>query len=197
MPSTTRAIRSERLDLVPMSPAFLVASLEGRRAEAAAVIGAELPADWPGDGARVLRRRLRQLEADPAVQPWLLRAIVLRQPRRMVGHIGFHEPPDAAGRVEVGYAVQPADRRRGYALEAVQAMLGWAGREHGVRRFVASISPGNGPSLALVRKLGFEQVGTQWDADDGEELVFELDRGGMTQDGGLRPEADGGASTGA
>jgi RimJ/RimL family protein N-acetyltransferase len=38
----------------------------------------------------------------------------------------------------------------------------------------SSISPRNEPSLALARKLGFEQVGEQFDEEDGLELVFEL-----------------------
>ncbi len=38
----------------------------------------------------------------------------------------------------------------------------------------ASVSPDNEPSLAIVRRLGFTQVGEQIDEIDGLELVFEL-----------------------
>jgi RimJ/RimL family protein N-acetyltransferase len=38
---------------------------------------------------------------------------------------------------------------------------------------IASVSPENAPSLAVIRKLGFEQTGEQWDEEDGLELVFE------------------------
>jgi RimJ/RimL family protein N-acetyltransferase len=37
----------------------------------------------------------------------------------------------------------------------------------------ASISPDNVASLALIRSLGFEQRGEQWDEIDGLELIFE------------------------
>ena len=67
--------------------------------------------------------------------------------------------------------------RRSDATEAVVAILEWARTEHGVRHFVASVGPWNEPSLALVRRLGFRQTGTQWDDEDGEELVFELEIG--------------------
>jgi ribosomal-protein-alanine N-acetyltransferase len=40
---------------------------------------------------------------------------------------------------------------------------------------IASIAPDNDPSLAIVRKLGFEQTGEQWDDEDGLELVFQLE----------------------
>jgi RimJ/RimL family protein N-acetyltransferase len=160
-----------------MSPAFLRASLEGWHAEAERLLGAALPPDWPGDQARWMRIRLDEITVNPAAQPWLLRAMVLREPdRRLVGHTGFHEPPGPEMTVEVGYTVLPEYRRRGYALEAVEALFDWAGREHGIQRFLASVGPWNEPSLGLVRKMGFVQTGVRWDDEDGEELVFELDR---------------------
>ena len=170
-------IQSERLDLVSMAPAFLLASLEGRLDEAECLLGAEVPQDWPGDRERTVRWRLDDLAVNPAAQPWLLRAIVLRAPeRRMIGHVGFHDPPGPERKVEVGYSVWPEYRRLGYAQEAVEALFAWAEREHGIRRFVASVGPWNAPSLGLVRKLGFVQTGVHLDEYDGEELVFELDR---------------------
>jgi RimJ/RimL family protein N-acetyltransferase len=94
----------------------------------------------------------------------------------MLGHIGFHGPPDERGMAEMGYTVLPPFRRRGYALEAALGMMGWAQREHGVRLFRLSISPDNAPSLAMAVKMGFRQVGEQMDDEDGLEIVFELAR---------------------
>jgi RimJ/RimL family protein N-acetyltransferase len=168
-------IGSARLELVSMSPEFMRCSLDGDLARAAALIGAEIPTDWPVEAAGTLRRRLRQLAQDPTEQPWLLRAMLTRSaPRTLVGRIGFHAPPDVRGAIEIGYAVEPEHRRCGYATEAVEAMLAWASREHAIRWFLASVSPTNAPSLAIVKKFGFVQTGVQWDEEDGEELVFEL-----------------------
>jgi ribosomal-protein-alanine N-acetyltransferase len=166
-----------------MSPSFIEAALDGRREKAAALAGIELADEWPGEDDRgLLKLRLRQMHADPAVQEWLVRAVTLRRAGRpMVGHAGFHGPPgtNATGRadaVELGYTVFPDHRGRGYATEVAEAMMDWAAREHAIRRFMASVSPENAPSLAIVRKLGFEQTGEQWDELDGLELVFELER---------------------
>jgi hypothetical protein len=58
---------------------------------------AHRPDLWRRDHERLLHLRLGQLRRDPTVQPWLLRAMVLREPaRRLIGHVGFHLPPDAA-----------------------------------------------------------------------------------------------------
>jgi ribosomal-protein-alanine N-acetyltransferase len=169
------SIVSTRLELVSMSPKFMRASLEGDLRIASDLIGAALPPNWPVGAVSTLRRRVNQLAVDPTEQPWLLRAMLSRAaPRTQLGRIGFHAPPDARGAVEIGYAVESAYRGRGYATEAVEAMLAWALREHSIRWFVASVSPTNAPSLAIVRKFGFVQTGVQWDDEDGEELVFEL-----------------------
>jgi [ribosomal protein S5]-alanine N-acetyltransferase len=169
-------IQAARVDLVSVSVAFMRASLEGRVRVAADLLGAALPPDWPVGREQTLRFRLADLTVDPSAQPWLLRAIVLRAEGRMIGHVGFHDPPGPERRVEVGYSVYPEYRRRGYAQEAVEALFTWATREHGITRFRASVSPTNEPSLGLVKKLGFRQTGSQIDELDGLELVFELDR---------------------
>jgi ribosomal-protein-alanine N-acetyltransferase len=180
----TETIRSHRLDLVSMAPAFVEALLDGRRDAAARLVDAALPDDWPdAHDAGFLGLRLRQMQADPDTQRWLVRALVLRaRGRPMVGHAGFHGPPGVNGprhpdAVEVGYTVFPPYRGRGLATEAVHALLAWAGAERDVARFVASVAPHNEPSLAIVRKLGFVQTGEQWDEEDGLELVFEREAG--------------------
>ena len=55
----------------------------------------------------------------------------------------------------------------------VDALLVEAARQPAVRVVRASVAPTNAPSLALIRRAHFVQVGQQWDAEDGLELVFE------------------------
>lgn len=157
---------------------FMLMLVERDVAGAAAEIGAALPADLPDQLEHFLQYRIADLQRDPAAQPWLGRAIVLTEPngsRRAIGTAGFHTPPDAEGRVEVGYRVEPAYRRQGVATEVVHALFDWAAREHGVTKFRAAVAPDNVPSLKIIRSLGFREVGVQIDDVDGKELVFELD----------------------
>jgi ribosomal-protein-alanine N-acetyltransferase len=177
----TAAIRTNRLDLIPMTPAFLRASLSGDLAEAERHVGLTLPKTWP-DIQTVLALRLEQLDSDPTLQPWLLRAIGHRNSREMVGHIGFHSSPGAdylaqwspAG-AEFGFTIFPPHRRKGYAREASLALMQWAREVHDVTSFVVTISPSNGPSVALASSLGFVRVGAHVDEVDGPEDVFVLD----------------------
>ena len=175
-----------------MGPALLAAVLD-RRPNAAALLGAALPPAWPNEGdERFLRRRLEEIRRRPEAQKWLVRAILVSGPDGavMAGHAGFHGPPGVNGpgyedALELGYTVFPEHRGRGYATEAAAALIAWA-RGQGVARFVASVAPGNEPSLVIVSRLGFVRTGEQWDDEDGLELVFELDAS-RTAAGAPRP----------
>lgn len=156
---------------VPFLEALAGGDVEGAAREVDAVVP-----DWlPEQLELFVQYRLATLRVDPSARPWLGRAMVLTDAggaRRVIGTVGFHAPPDEAGRLEIGYRVDPGYRRQGYAIEAVRGLMDWAAAR-GVHRFVASISPDNKASLSLAAKLGFERVGEQIDEIDGLEYVFE------------------------
>jgi RimJ/RimL family protein N-acetyltransferase len=54
-------------------------------------------------------------------------------------------------------------------------MFDWAASQHGIHRFIASVSPTNEPSLQLIAGFGFERTGSHIDEIDGLELEFETD----------------------
>ena len=168
-------IHAARLDLVSLDRWSIEAILDGRITDAEDLLGLSLPADI-GMASGLLRLRLADLRSVPTVQAWLLRIVTVREPtRRMVGLAGFHGPPNGHGEVEFGCEILAGDRRRGYASETAGALLEWAAREHGVRRFVASVGPQNAPSLGLVAKLGFRQERSPWDLTGGPELPFRME----------------------
>jgi [ribosomal protein S5]-alanine N-acetyltransferase len=164
-------ITTPRLKLVPLRPGLLRAIVTGDLAEVERQLGAPVGAGW--EQGVPAERRLPQLAADPSEQPWLVRAVLAAAPGRVVGSIGFHAPPDDQGRVEIGYDIVAAERRKGYAREAVDALLEFAWATGHARSCVASVSPHNAPSLALIRAFGFRRVGEQIDEIDGLEWVFE------------------------
>jgi ribosomal-protein-alanine N-acetyltransferase len=180
---TVEPIRTPRMTLESMTVPFMQALARHDIAAAEKEMNASVPVDMPDDLKNFVVFRLRQLEANPDIREWLGRVMVLtgaNGDRRIIGSIGFHGPPDAAGRAEVGYRVEPEYRRQGYAREAIQALFDWAHRTHGVTRFLASIDPNNEPSLRLATTFGYEKIGEQMDEIDGLEYVFETSwpRGG-------------------
>ena len=158
-----------------MSPGFMEAVIDRDFVRAERELGLPLPVAFREEPFGHLKYRLGMVRADPDALPWLTRLLVLGSAGVVLGHAGFHEPPAKRGWAEVGYTVYPEHQRQGYAEEAVRALFDWACTERQVCRFRASVGPWNEPSLGLVRKLGFRQVGVQVDEVDGEELVFEVD----------------------
>ncbi|MFN2472133.1 MAG: GNAT family N-acetyltransferase [Gaiellaceae bacterium] len=172
-------IRTKRLELRPMTPAFLEPLLAGRREDAETALDASLPDGWPdAHDTGFLRLRLDQMRAEPARLAWPVLAMALDG--AFIGHLGFHGPPGVnslrrGDAVEIGYSVLPPHRRNGFATEAVEGLLEWAERERDIRVFIASVAPDNEPSLAIIRRLGFVHVGEHWDEQDGRELEFLLE----------------------
>jgi RimJ/RimL family protein N-acetyltransferase len=164
-------IFTERLELMPLSPGMLEAIARGDARAVARRLVAAVPDGWTD--TIPARERLEQLAADPSEQPWLVRAVVQRAPRQVAGNVGFRGPPDEEGRGEIGYGIVASQRRHGYAREAITGLTDWAFATGEARACVASVSPRNAASLALVRRLGFRQVGERIDEIDGLELVFE------------------------
>ena len=119
-------------------------------------------------------RRSDQCDQDPAVAAWVTGIVWDAKRQVAVGAAGYHGPPDGAGMVEIGYRIDPAHRRRGYARAALEALLVRAAAEPSVHRVRVSIRPDNLPSSGLALQYGFRQVGDQWDEEDGLELVYEV-----------------------
>ena len=158
-----------------MPLALLDAFVDGDHARARELVDYSVPADFPGSAADVLDVRRIQLAADPARAPWSVRAMVRRDGRVMIGFVNFHGPPgtndiEAPDAAELGWTVFPEHRRQGYATETARRLMDWARDEHGVRRFISSTTPGNGPSLRVHEKLGFRRTGQIVD----DEIIFEL-----------------------
>jgi RimJ/RimL family protein N-acetyltransferase len=156
--------------LVRLDVATMAALLDDDLERASALAGVRLTPyfltqNW------LWRIRHDQVLADPDAADWVARAALVGG--EVVGHVGFHGPPDDAGMVEVAYSVDSALRRRGHARRLLAAALEWAASEPAVRTVRASISPDNVASLATLRPFGFSRVGEQWDDEDGLETVYE------------------------
>jgi RimJ/RimL family protein N-acetyltransferase len=171
VPAGPGAVRFVRLP-----GAALAALVDGNLARASELAGVTLTDYFiTPDAVRLWRLRRDQIAADPASARWIARAAVAAG--AVVGHAGFHGPPDADGMVEVAYSVDPAHRRRGYATAMLGGLLRRAAAEPGVRTVRATIRPDNTGSLGTIAGFGFARNGEQWDEEDGLELVFDRSAG--------------------
>lgn len=120
------------------------------------------------------RYRSKQIAEKPLDSAWITRIAVDARTSAPVGLAGFHGGPDARGMVEIGYRIDPAFRRQGHARTALEILLDIASRESEVHVVRATISPDNAASRNLISQYGFNEVGEQWDEEDGLETIFEV-----------------------
>lgn len=123
------------------------------------------------------RMRSQQLADSPSDAPWVTRFVLVPGEAAPVGLAGFHGPPDEAGMVEIGYRIDPEQRRKGYARQSLETLLAVARAHPDVHVVRATITPGNHTSLSLVKGYGFTEVGEQWDDEDGLEFILEVPAG--------------------
>jgi RimJ/RimL family protein N-acetyltransferase len=161
--------------IVHLAAPVFRALASGDLAAASAVSPVPLSAYFAGlEWRAVWQRRSKQVEEDPASAAWVTGVIWDERQQVAVGRAGYHGPPDPSGMVEIGYAVDPAYRRQGYARAALEALLQRAAREPEVRTVRVTISPDNVASYRLASQYGFTKVGEQWDDEDGLEIIYEV-----------------------
>jgi [ribosomal protein S5]-alanine N-acetyltransferase len=111
--------------------------------------------------------------AEPGDEAWGHRQVVERASGLVVGGIGFFGPPLDA-EVEIGYGIVPSRQGRGYATEALLAMIAMAWADARVRTVVAGTDPGNVASQRVLEKAGFRRIAGRITASG--EFRYELTR---------------------
>lgn len=138
-------------DLEPLLPGWSdpeMVRYTGRRDDPRAFVAgfiADMQAKSPG-------------ESEPG-GPWYQLVIERREDQAVLGDLGIGFGVPGERQVELGWRILPPAQRRGYAREAVAALIGWLIEAHRVHRFVGVAASPNAASVALLRSLGFRQEG--------------------------------------
>ncbi|NNF68026.1 MAG: GNAT family N-acetyltransferase [Gammaproteobacteria bacterium] len=75
---------------------------------------------------------------------------------------------------DLGYALLPAFRGAGYAIEACKSVLEYARNSLRMQTVLAIVSPGNAKSISLLEKLSFEETGSVlMPGQDDEVLLYQ------------------------
>jgi RimJ/RimL family protein N-acetyltransferase len=172
------SIRTQRLELRPLAAEAIEALLAGERARLTALTGADFPLPvapppYMAESLPVVRDRLR---ANPEEGDWWNWLVIRQDNREAVGSVAFGGKPDPAGAVLLGYAMYPEREGKGYATEAVRAMVEWAFAQPGVRIVRALAPVWNTPAVHVAEKVGMRPVGSYEDDEVGEVLIYETVR---------------------
>ena len=157
-------MRTPRLDLLPATLELCEAETRGRDALRDR-LAARIPRSWPPPVFEPddIQRVRKQLELDPGT-PWTLYYVLLRSDDPgvgpdLIGIAGFVAPPAAEGSVEIGYAIVREYQGRGFATEAVHALLAAAFADSRVSAVTATTFPDLASSIGVLIKTGFCRTG--------------------------------------
>lgn len=170
----TPAIDTERLHLVPLL-AESIEALLARDAEGAIRLqGLDITREFLESlESDFLSIQLERLQARPSEGGWFVRAVVRAEDAAVIGHCGFHGPPEVVGRAEIGYNILPPYRGNSFATEAAKGLVAWANQQGSKVVFAVALAT-NYASIRVLEKSGFHQTGARIHEVDGEEYVFEI-----------------------
>ncbi len=145
---------TERLLLIPIDDEIIDALLESDESfnHTFGLIndGGEYLNPFPGYLLKIRERLLACPQEYPLAVDQL---IVLKESGTVIGTIYFKSLP-VNGTSEIGYGINKPYRSKGYASEALQAMLSY-GRENGISRVIADTMPDNLASQKVLSRNGF------------------------------------------
>ncbi|HUD99734.1 MAG TPA: GNAT family protein [Bryobacteraceae bacterium] len=123
--------------------------------------------NWEPASVDQLRSYFEELTGmDPdTAGAWYQLGIVLRSGGGLIGDCGIHILDDPR-QAEIGITVARRFQCRGYATEALRAIVGYLFGKLRKHRISASIDPRNTGSIRLMQRLGFRQeahmIGSLW-----------------------------------
>jgi ribosomal-protein-alanine N-acetyltransferase len=103
---------------------------------------------------------------ESSLAPWqaqdnekLVLAIVEKTSNRVIGELMFKYASKACGLIEIGYCLNTASQGRGFAFEAVKALVQHAFEHQNVHKVSARVDVRNDASNKLLEKLGMRREG--------------------------------------
>lgn len=105
------------------------------------------------ESENVLKFLIQQYDSDksPAEIPVVF-AICLEKTGELIGHAGL-SPAD--GKVEIGYAIENSQQRKGYASDAIAAVSSWALDYYRLPELLGIVAAENTASCRALEKAGF------------------------------------------
>jgi RimJ/RimL family protein N-acetyltransferase len=106
-------------------------------------------------------------------------AIERIEDNKVLGLVGIAYKDNLNGKVEVLYSMTDKEQNKGYATEAMRALIDWAFFNCNIDCLVAIIKPTNPASRRVIEKLGFkwvEQRELEYDGDITHFNYFRLHR---------------------
>ena len=115
---------------------------------------------WERTDPDGVRADIEEMSARAPGEPggWVQFSVRERDTDRLVGDVGISPADGEPGVVKVGYTISPSSQRRGYATEAVGALVEYAFRTLGADVVRAYASADNAPSIRVAEHVGMRLI---------------------------------------
>ena len=162
-------LETERLELIPMTFSF-VSGLLNKDLTVYREFDINPTEEWPNkdtmDIMPIIKEKLSALPGPDGFGAWLF---IDKADRMVVGDGGFKGAPGDSHKIDIGYGIIESRQRRGYAYEAVNALIKWGFSQDNVMKITANCLIDNQPSHNLLLKLGMKEI-----SRNHEYIYFEL-----------------------
>lgn len=135
----------------------LIEATAQRDTRAIEAMGYKTNGEWPDsdffEALPYFRELLIKNKGTKGFDSWI---IVEKEIKEIMGGIGFLGDPDPDGMIEIGFATNESQRRKGYCFEAAHKLLNWALNQKEVKCITARCKLDNINSKNVLVKLGFQ-----------------------------------------
>ena len=126
---------------------------------------------WERTDAEGIRNDIEQMQRRAPGEPggWVQLSVEEREAGHLVGDVGLSPAEGEPDVIKVGYTMAPAYQGRGYATEAVEALIRYAFDELGAGVVRAYASAENAPSIRVAEKVGMVLM-ERFEGRDGDQV---------------------------
>jgi RimJ/RimL family protein N-acetyltransferase len=162
-PQIASSIITARLELVAITPESLT-SEQASDGQLGQILNCHVTSEWPHADwephvLQLLQQRFAEDPTDIGWHRYILLRPVNNQSTTLIGSVGGMRWPDDPEAAEVGYAILPEFRLRGYAIEATKAMIAWIEATNAVKTIFAHTFPHLTGSIRILEQCGFTLEG--------------------------------------
>jgi RimJ/RimL family protein N-acetyltransferase len=115
---------------------------------------------WERTDPRGVREQIEEMARRAPGEPggWVQFSVEERESGRLVGDVGLSPAEGEPGVIKVGYTISPEVQGRGYATEALRALVDYAFDALGADVVRAYASEENEPSIRVAEKVGMRLI---------------------------------------
>ncbi|GAB5398902.1 MAG: GNAT family protein [Aureisphaera sp.] len=149
-------LQTQRLILTPVSENDIPEILEMNSFEEVARYNTIGIPKSEEEMTRILAKALDASKENAGVLGWTIR---LKETKGFLGELGMTLSIPKYNKAEIFYKLHPDYWGKGYATEAVMALLKWGFEDRKLHRIEAGVATGNQASITLLERVGMQREG--------------------------------------